>query len=445
MKKLLAGFLALTIVSALLVGCGQSSPPSPENTNSQQKDNAANGNSEEKISGEIVVLTNRTDVVDTKFVGEYAAAFKAKYPDVTVKYEALTDYEGDVKTRMSTSDYGDVLLLPNIPPNELPNFFEPLGTLDEMSEKYLFVDKKAYGGQVYGIPTFGVANGIVYNTKVWKESGITSLPKSPDEFIAQLKQIKEKNPDVIPYYTNLAAGWTMNQWEGHVMAISGDPNYTNTMAHTDDVFGPGTPHYILYKVLFDIASNRDIIEKDPMTSDWETSKQMLADGKVGAMVLGSWAIGQIREIAENPEDVAYMPFPYTVNGKMYSLSEADYCIGINKNTKNMAAAKAYIDWFTNESGYSDYCSGISPIKGAPMPEVLKPFQDLGVLLETNAPPIEGEEGLTDDIAKQAEIGLWDDNWKKPIVEKALQGGDFDKYMSELNEKWKQARIDLDIK
>src|SRR6187431_3277799 len=91
-------------------------------------DAPSNSASADAPSGDILVLTNRTDLVDTKFQ-EYKTTFEAKYPDVKVTFEALTDYEGEVKTRMNTDDYGDVLLIPNsVPVADYPDFFEPVGT-----------------------------------------------------------------------------------------------------------------------------------------------------------------------------------------------------------------------------------------------------------------------------------------------------------------------------
>src|SRR4051794_7195815 len=62
-------------------------------------------------TGDITVLTNRTDLVDTTFQ-DYKKTFETKYPDVNVTFEAITDYDGEVKTRMNTDDYGDVLIMP---------------------------------------------------------------------------------------------------------------------------------------------------------------------------------------------------------------------------------------------------------------------------------------------------------------------------------------------
>jgi hypothetical protein len=81
---------------------------------------------------------------------------------------------------MNTDEYGDVLLIPNSEtPDQLPNFFEPLGTVDEMTQKYRFITEKAYQGTAYGLALGGNASGFVYNKKVWAEAGITDPPTTP--------------------------------------------------------------------------------------------------------------------------------------------------------------------------------------------------------------------------------------------------------------------------
>lgn len=59
---------------------------------------------------------------------------------------------------------------------------------------------------MYGIPSTGNAQGIVYNKKVFEAAGITTLPKTPDEFLDDLQKIKDYDPSIDPLYTNYAAG-----------------------------------------------------------------------------------------------------------------------------------------------------------------------------------------------------------------------------------------------
>ncbi len=104
-------FFSLMLVVALLIGaCGAAQPAAPA-APAASGDQAASPAAGSDISGEITVLTNRTDLVNTVFP-EYATKFNEQYPNVKVNFEAMTDYAGEVKIRLNTKDYGDVLLIP---------------------------------------------------------------------------------------------------------------------------------------------------------------------------------------------------------------------------------------------------------------------------------------------------------------------------------------------
>lgn len=428
MKKLLKLSMFTVLSFGLLIGCAQGN-------NSGENDDEGSG-----PSGEILVLTNRTDIVDTVFQ-DYAKKFNEKYPDVKVEFEGITDYEGQVKIRMNSKEYGDALLIPNdVPVQELSNYFEPLGTVDELSKTYLHVDEDAYENKVYGIPIVVNAQGVVYNKKVFEEAGVKEVPTSPEAFIDALTKVKE-NTDAIPYYTNYAAGWPLTQWEPNRLAISGEEDYVHgQMVNMDDPFSKGKPHYILYKLMHDLAKNK-LIEPDPLTTDWEQSKELMAKGKIATMVLGSWAITQVQALAENPDDIGYIPFPYNHDGKQYSESSGDYKIGINKNSENKEAAQAWVDWFVNESNYAVENGGISPVIGDDFPETLKSFEELGVELLKNAPAKEGQEGWNEAIDSEGQIGLFQPEFKQRIIESAIGNTDesFDDIMNDLNSDWKAAR------
>lgn len=401
------------------------------------------GKDEGGISGEITVITQRTDIVDTVFK-EYAEKFQEKHPDVKVNFEALADYGGQITPRMNTKDYGDVLLIPTqVPIADIPNFFEPLGSLEEMQDKYMGIEERAVNGQVYGIPIAMTYTGVVYNKKVFEEAGITEVPKTPAEFISALEAVKEKT-DATPLYTNYAAGWPLTQWEGAVTTVAGDVDYYNvTMPNSDDPFAKGKPHYDMYKLMYDVAE-KGLIEADPLTTDWESSKAMMGRGEIATMVLGSWAVEQIESVSENAEDIGYMPFPTNAEQIIFPLG-ADFQIAVNKNSENKEAAKAWVDWFIHESGYSvEQAGGISAAKDVPLPTALAEYEEQGVKFELLTPAKEGQEGLGDAIDKEAEIGHWLEDNKKRIVEAGIGNRDesFDDIAKEFNERWNAARAKI---
>jgi raffinose/stachyose/melibiose transport system substrate-binding protein len=441
MKRYMSILLLAMILFTIAAGCGKST-------------GTAGGSADGKLKGEITFIHHRTDI-DGTLIKDYIAQFNKKYPDVKVKTETFSDYDGQMTIRMNSNDYGDALIINDqINPTDYHNYFEVLGTATELEKEYMWirVSKATIGEDVYGIPTCGNAFGIVYNKRIYAEAGVTSLPKSPEEFIAALKLIKEKT-DAIPYYTNYAADWTLaGQYEDHRTSVSGDPDYVNQLIHMDDPFSPGRPHYIVYKILYDVVKE-GLVEDDPMTTDWESSKTRLATGEIATMMLGSWAIAQCQERAVqsgvDPADVAFMPFPYTnKDGKMYAGSGGDRNVAISIHSKNKEAARAWIDFFLKETDYAKQLGAINVLKSkqSEFPETLKAFQDLGVVIITNNPPPEGEEGLLDLLDKQSEVGLWLSDFKKRIVEAAMgtRNETYDDIMNDLNAKWAKARKELDL-
>ena len=423
MRKLgVAGLLAVTLALAACGGDGD--------------DDAQGG----AITGEITVLTQRTDLVDNVFQ-EYKKTFEAKYPGTTVKFEALTDYEGEVRIRMSTKDYGDVLLIPNsVTPDQLPTFFEPLGTVEELSKKYRFVrTEQAYEGTVYGLAITGNAQGFVYNKAVWRQAGITTPPATPEAFLAALRAIKDRT-DAIPLYTNYKDGWPLAQWENLRTGITADPDAVNKLAKDDAPWAPGKEHHVIDSLLFDAVA-AGLTEPDPTTTNWENSKNLIGTGKVATMMLGSWAVVQMRDAATNPDDIGYLPFPVQVNGKFHSPVSGDYKNAINVNSDNKATARAWIDWFADESNYAVDQGGIPPLISGGMPATLSDFEAAGVeYVELNPAPA-GEEGLDRRIDEAAEIGLFDPAYRQRIVDAARGARDETKeqIFADLDKRWAEAR------
>lgn len=393
--------------------------------------------------GTITFINHKTDWQGNGKWDEYIAEFNEIYPDVEVNVEVITDYAGQIKTRMNTEEYGDVLMLPaTINPEEFHYFFEPLGDKAELEQEYLGLNDRSFDGVQYGLPTQMNATGMVVNKKVFENAGITEFPTTTEAFIEALQTIKENNPEITPLYTNYAAGWTLSNWDFARSGVSGNPDITTELTSDTAPFEQGKTMYEIYKLLYDVA-NAGLIERDPTTTDWEESKAGLANGTIGVMVLGSWAVPQIQEInPENAEDIAFYPFPMTDdNGEQYLGVGGDYNLAINVHSENKEAARAFLDWLIKDSNYAEENGGISPIIGAEMPASLSAVEDSGVqLLEENAAPA-GQESLFSTINDFSQIGIGTtDNEKQRIIDAAIGNTNesFEDIMAEFNQRWAEA-------
>ena len=394
------------------------------------------------LKADIKILTNRTDICDTVYK-EYAKEFQKMYPDINITYEGITDYDETVTLRLTNGDWGDICFIPNkVDKSEFANYFTELDDLTTMDAKYNYMTEKAFDDKVYGIPNGGTAGVVAYNKAVWKAAGITELPKTPDEFLNDLKKIKD-NTDAIPLYTNFSAGWTMGAWNDYVgIASNGDPDYKNNgLLHQKNPFTKNDENsgpYAVYYTLYNAVSNK-LVEDDPASSDWESSKTKINNGEIATMVLGSCCVQQFKDAGDNADDIGYMPFPISVNGKQSAAAGGNYAYAVNKeaSTDNQIASMLYIKWLIEDSTIFDDEGSIPEVKGKDLPAALSDFN--GVELLANNAAVKGEEDLYDKITNDAEVLSGNDPVCE-VLEGALYGNaTLDDIMNEWNDKWTSAQ------
>lgn len=432
-RKMTARLVALTAVAGLaLTACSGTADPG-----------AGSSTGGGEISGELTVLTNRTDLVSDGTFDAYAEKFRETYPDVTIEFEGVNDYENSIKTRLNGSKYGDVLAIPAaVKPSQFSQFFEPLGDTAELAEKYRYTAKHSYDGVQYGIASGGNANGIVYNKTVFEAAGVTALPTSEAEWLEALQAIKD-NTDAIPLYTNYKDGWPISQGMGNLGAITNNVNAAVEMAEDTAPWTEGTDIYAIDSLLYESVA-AGLTEEDPLTTDWESSKSMIGGGEVGAMILGSWAISQMQAAAEtvgaSADDIGYMAWPSNIDGQQYATNDGDYGYAVAKNSDAKEAAKAWITFFAEESGYAEAQGMVPTLKEAPLPENLSGFEEAGVELIEPAQAPEGKESLLSDVSNEAGIDVYGQIYRQKLVDIARGAADGDKssYFAELNTKWAAA-------
>ena len=401
------------------------------------------------LTAKIHFAYHRTDIADK--LNGYVEAFRQIYPNVEIEYELITDYAENALMRVGNTDW-TIMGIPTVQKDELSKYFVPLGSLETLSGLYNFMSSWSFDGVCYGIPSTGNANGVLYNKRIFAEAGVTELPKTPDEFIAALKAVKEKT-DAIPLYTNYAAGWTMGAWDAYIgVAATGKDTYMNQeLAHAKDPFadqGNGTGPYAVYKILYD-ATAEGLIEDDYTTTDWEGCKPMLNNGQIASMVLGSWAFTQMRDAegGEHPEDVGYMAFPISIDGKQYAPAGGDYNFAINAQAsyEEKLASLYYLKWLTHESGFA-YSEGGVPIdKSGEYPDLYAAFDGIDMLSDADSLP--GEETLLNEMNAESELNFnAGGNTKvQEIIEHAFNHDKtFDEIMADWNAAWSDAQAALKV-
>ncbi len=429
MKK--ASLTALILVMLVLNACGGNN-----NVNNNGGPTNADGGTETGgLSGEVTFVTNRTDLIDSGVYDNYEKSFNDKYPNVDVRFEGLTNYEQDIKVRLSTGEAGDVLLITgNVAQSELPEFFEPIDDIGSFENAY-FADSKAFEGKRYGITSGVATEGIVYNKNVFKAAGITTIPNTLDEFYTLCQKLKDSG--VIPIYINYGAQWPMKQWgEVLVPAVAGDPEVLNKMVKEDAPFQVDNHWGHSFSIVRNLI-DKGYVEPDLSTNDWEMSKVDVATGAAGMYFLGNWVINQVIDAGATTEDIGFFPFPYDNTGKINAVLNPDWFYVVSKNSKNKEAAKAFVKFMVEESGY-DRDQGFIPTmkdKKPALPQLEEFTSYKPNMIETVAQSTEWN-----NIGNKAQIGFYTGDYIQTLALTDDLAGE----LAKLNAKWKQAKSDLGI-
>ncbi len=369
----------------------------------------------------------------------YKEMFEKRYPDIVVNYIFMDDYDNTVREAVYSGDFADVMYIPSgLSHQDITQNFAMLGLVGSLSQKYNYLEFANTSGQmVYGIPSGAYVSGIIYNKAVFSKAGITDLPLSTEEFLEDLRYIRDYT-DAIPFFTNYNAAWATGIWENYpFIDMTGNADYRyNTFVKIQNPYSPGSPHWTVYHLLYDIVKE-GLCEEDLNAIHWEQSKKMLNEGQIGCMAMGSWAIKQMKDAGEFGKNIGYMPFPNAVDGKQYATVSTDYNYGVNRNSEYLEEAKLYVDFMLNESGYALDNDCISIVKSDPYPDSFGELSNIVMLSWTSATA----ENNKLHNAFVNKVNLYDGTEQQRIIEAAagIRNESFDGILNDWNQRWESAR------
>lgn len=420
MKKIL--FL-LVLTTVIFAGCSSSSLDLDE------------------VGGTITVVTSRTDAKAEALFDQIEADFIEMYPTVDdIVWESYDDYDSQMTTAMNSDDFGDVVFIPWTiadTPEKYQDFYEPLGSVTEVEKDYRLADQASYDGEVYGLPVALNMLGLIYNQDVFTEAGVTDIPTSTQEMLDACGLVKE-NTGSVCFYTNYNS--TLSVWGGALSSYGTDYYMSDTL-QAKTAFEEGQPIREIMDFFYEMADN-GYIEDDPITDDFAQSEQMLADGDVGMIMMGSQEVAFIQALSKNPDAIKIAPFPVEFDGTRHVPLGPPDVIAINKNSNNIATSKAFVEFFVSEaSGYANDIGGVSPDKNAVIPDEYIAFEELDIVRTApiSDPDImkeynyiantSGINDMSEELQQTINIALYPD-----------QNESYDDYIASLEKDWNEAAL-----
>lgn len=348
------------LLSVVLAGCSQGqttggeAPATGENTTSQTGSKAS----------EPITLTLLTGTTGTAYPALQAVAAEAESKlNIKIKFDIKPDgTEGDnlVKTRLATGDMSDILyynagsLFQALSPEE--NFVDL--TQEPFMSKLLdsFKQTVSANGKVYGVPG-GSSNvgGVLYNKRVYNELGLT-VPKTWAEFIANSDKIKAAGKTAI-------IGSYKTTWTSQLYVLG---NHYNVQAQSPSFVQDYTANKAKYATTpaalrgFEMTAEtfaKGYMNKDFLATTYDIALKMLAEGTGVQYPMLTHAVDALAQNhPDKIKDIGVFPIPSdnaSINGFTVWMPNGLY---INKKSKNVDAAKKFLDFLISPDGMKAYMS-----------------------------------------------------------------------------------------
>lgn len=334
MKKLLSVLTATAIAGGLLTGCGNGNGST--STSSQGPSKASDVT--------LTFMSNMTGA-SSDALAQVCKDFTAK-TGIKIDYSAPSnDYESLMKTKMASGDLPDLWTTHGWSVARYSPFLRSLNDQSWASNissliKPQIADKN---GNIYVLPVDQDVAGIVYNADVLKQCNINvDTLTTWDAFNAACKAIAAKG--IVPVAMGNKDTWTIGQffdWVAPSIYITDDKNNQRSQ-FLDGSFDWNKWSTIL--TMLQTWQKENYLNKDVLTSDYNTITAQLGQGKVAFEFFGNYAIADAAKANTNA-NIGFMPVPAYDSGDTPTLISGEHlAVGVWKDSKHSTEALQFLNY-----------------------------------------------------------------------------------------------------
>jgi multiple sugar transport system substrate-binding protein len=197
------------------------------------------------------------------------------------------------------------------------------------------------------VPIYGLAYGLFYNKRLFKEAGISGPPQTWQQLVDDAKKLTE--PDKKQYgVAILGASYTES---AHFAFMFGLQNGAK-------LFQNGQPGFDSPQMVTGVKQYLDLLTTDkvvnPSNAEYVNDAQYLKDfakDKAGMLMIQSYATAGVKENGMKDSDYGVAPIPLPeplpAGGQRVNSHVAGINIGVFKNSKNVDGALKLVNFLTS--------------------------------------------------------------------------------------------------
>ncbi|MDO3412123.1 ABC transporter substrate-binding protein [Saccharibacillus sp. CPCC 101409] len=281
---------------------------------------------------------------------EMKELYESSHPGVKLNIQSVgggTDYAASLKSRFSAGAQPDIFTIGGFQERDLwLEYLEDLSDqpwvqhMDQVSKDPMTVD-----GKLYGFPLNYEGYGFLYNKDIFKEAGVTEIPKTLTELEAAAEKIKAAG--YTPFVNAYAEWWVLGNHNVNVpFARQDDPDAFMQALNDGSADIAGNEIFNGWLDLLDLTLKYG--QANPLTTDYNTQMSTFANGKAAMTQQGNWVQPTLDGI--NPDlNVGMMPMPISddaeANDKLY-VGVPIYWV-VNNSSPVKEEAKELLDWMAS--------------------------------------------------------------------------------------------------
>lgn len=361
-KKLLSAILSITMMAALLTGCGGSNG----NSSNEAADNTSTET--ESVSSEGVKIT----ILNTK------SEIQTQWEEIAQVYKDLKGVDIEVSVTVGDSPSEDITK--RYASGEVPTIFmgdvQDIIMLDEYAADLSNETWVADGGSQFGVtvndrltgfPFCIEARGLMYNkTAIESVTGEAFDPtaiNTREDLQALFEKLAAGGMET-PVALNmedwsLAGHWLTQIYEEQDGTAAGAQAFVDGLKDGSLKLADNARWDSLMDT-FDLLMEYNVNKADPLAADYDTNAVLLAEGDIAFWFNGNWAWAEMSDFVVDGSEYGIMPIAQELsdNGAADKLcgGATKYCMIDTKfnDEAQQQAAKDFLNWLVYEAEGQDF-------------------------------------------------------------------------------------------
>lgn len=455
MNKLLSLTLGTTLALSSFTGCAGAKPPVSSEaavTETPQKDGTSESSTAPDPNIKATLVFALWDNASMQIYDDLdlEGRFQELYPNVTIELEKSKDdseYWNSMKIRASANQLPDIMYNKTFTLSRFKDYLIDL-TATEAAKNNTVAAGYITDGKILGIPEKQGNDYVYYWEDMFKEAGV-EVPDTWDEFLAASKKLQDFYSQKDSQFMGIAIG-AKDEWPTYPFmefmpaAEGGNGQNWNEMAKSDAPFAEGTDVNKAFQKVNKLFTS-GVFGKDPLGMGHDQALALFAQRKAAIFVSGSWAFTNIKEGADNLDNLKtfYLPTRNLESDPFRVVTQGDSFMSVTKHSQNPELAEAFLEFYFSDAWYPDFINAIADdttMKTAP-----KEKNALFKFADELQPTIEyvNYDGGGDDF--QALVSETKFDYKKIGAEMFTPNYDLNAKLAELDTAWAAARAKLGTK